>query len=85
MGLNGVYSETCYLYVCDCNSTFPISGGLSHWVQLSVKDQGETQFVLVDKSSCRYKVSIFKRGISFDTLIAVVVSKHIIAQWHREG
>ena len=33
-------------------------GGLSHWVQLSIKDEPGTEFILIDKSSCRYKVGL---------------------------
>ena len=41
-------------------------GGLSHWVQLSVNDRVDTQFILVDKSSVRYKVAL-----ALDTLTLV--------------
>lgn len=34
----------------------PVSGGLSHWVQKSVDTKPNTQFVLIDRSSVRYRV-----------------------------
>ena len=34
-----------------------IAGGLSHWVQLANKNSTNTRYLLIDKSSVRYKVN----------------------------
>lgn len=48
-----VYYLTSQVMICTVTS-----GGLSHWVQIANAANKDTQYILVDRSSCRYKVFI---------------------------
>src|SRR5277367_689978 len=55
-----------------CKQTILLLGGLSHWIQLANKASLNCQYLLVDKSSVRYKMDRYhksaEQGLSFERL-----------------
>ena len=45
-----------------CKQTILLLGGLSHWIQLANKSSLNCQYLLVDKSSVRYKMDSYHKG-----------------------